>query len=51
MSNQDMTALLKTPEGRVELRQYLIGKMEEGVTLNNTELIFLVALNNMEGDV
>lgn len=46
-----MTAMLKTAEGRIELRQYLIGKMEEGVTLNNTELIFLVALNNMEGDV
>lgn len=51
MSNQEMTVLLKTELGRAELKQYLIGKMEEGQTLNNTELIFLVTLNNMEQNV
>ncbi len=50
MSNQEMTNLLKTTGGRIELRQYLVGKMEEGLSLNNTELIFLVALNNIEAD-
>lgn len=48
MTNAEMTILLKTEEGRVELRQALIGKMEEGFALTNTELIFLVALNNIE---
>lgn len=43
-----MTILLKTEDGRRELRQYLIGIMEEGGTLTNTQFVFLVALNNME---
>ena len=43
-----MTNLLKTEEGRSELRSYLIGIMEEGGTLTSTQFVFLIALNNTE---
>ena len=50
MTNSEMAEMLKTPEGRRELRQSLIGIMSEGGTLTNTEFIILVTLNNMEED-
>lgn len=51
MSNQEMVILLKTSEGRAELKQYLMGKLEDGFLLSNTELIFLVTINNMDENV
>lgn len=46
MTNQEMIRLLKGDEqSKAELRQYLMGKLEDGFPLTPTELSVLLTLN------
>lgn len=45
-----MAQALKTSEGRVALKSYLMTKMEDGIALNSTEISMLIAIENIERD-
>ena len=45
-----MVKALKTEDGRKELKQVLMTKLEDGIALNSTELAMLIAIENIERD-
>lgn len=48
MTNSEMAQALKTVDGRKELKQVLMIKLEDGTALNSTELAMLIAIENIE---
>lgn len=48
MTNSEMAQALKTDNGRVELKTYLMTKLEDGIALNSTEVAMLIAVENIE---
>lgn len=43
-----MAQALKTIDGRKELKQVLMTKLEDGTPLSSTELAMLIAIENIE---
>ena len=43
-----MAQALKTQDGRRELKQALMTKLEDGISLTPTELAMLIAIENIE---
>lgn len=48
LTNSEMALALKTPSGRIDLKAYLMTKMEDGIVLNSTEIAMLIAIENIE---
>lgn len=48
LTNSEMAQALKTIDGRKELKQVLMTKLEDGTPLSSTELAMLIAIENIE---